>query len=183
MNCTQRCLSTNILIWHTQWTNGPMFNTVLHFRMHFIQPQTFVLSNILRIYLIVCLKVNNNTYFFPQVGVGCFEQLLYLSSQVTAHFWGTHAAQGAQCQPLDVLCAMIQVTVVGQHRWVSHRKTSVQTRQNFRYNNTYGNEKQLYSMKRKLLVRSIDEKSYCKKRFYNRISNIYSEALSSRLTS
>ena len=48
---------------------------------------------------------------FPQVGVGCFEQLLHLPSQVATHLRGAHAAQRAQGQALDVLCAVVQVTV------------------------------------------------------------------------
>jgi hypothetical protein len=53
-------------------------------------------------------------YLFPQVGVGGFEQLLHLSSQVSTHFRGAHAAQGAQGQALDILCAVIQITEEGQ---------------------------------------------------------------------
>lgn len=53
---------------------------------------------------------NNKSYLFPQIGVRRFKQLLHFTGQVTTHLWRTHAAQSAQSQTLDILCAVIQVT-------------------------------------------------------------------------
>ena len=62
---------------------------------------------------------------FPQVGVGRFEQLLHLPSQVATHLGGAHAAQRAQGQALDVLCAVVQVTV--DERGQDEQVTAVNT--------------------------------------------------------
>lgn len=49
-------------------------------------------------------------YLFPQVGVRSLQKLLHLPSKVPAHFRRAHAAQGAECQALHILGAVIKVT-------------------------------------------------------------------------
>lgn len=53
-------------------------------------------------------------YLFPQVGVRRLQKLLHLPSKVPAHFRRAHAAQGAKCQALHILCAVIKVTADGE---------------------------------------------------------------------
>lgn len=59
-------------------------------------------------------------YLFPQIGVWRFQELLYFSGQVTAHFGRAHAAQGAQGQSLHILRAVVQITATTQDSLINN---------------------------------------------------------------